>query len=99
MDYSDHITFWPVTLKLIGTYLHQILPECSSTWATPYLLWILKSIQKSKFYGHFKRISPKNSSIYVVFYSICLKLTEIMNHNRPTETIYMKYHLILSIIF
>ena len=64
----DHIiTFWHITSKhmdCIWTDSHQILPVCSSDRGTPNMLRILRSIHKSIFYCHFKRIraGPKKSS-------------------------------------
>ena len=74
--------------------LHQILPICYSAQGKAYMLRILRSIEKSKWYGHFKelRVSSKKSST-PYFYSICLKLTLLIAHY--TEIIYIKYHTAL----
>ena len=50
MDYPGHITFWPLTLKVTNG-LTPNLPVCSSAQSTPCKLRILRSIDKSKFYG------------------------------------------------
>ena len=90
MDHPDKITFWPVTSKS-WTDSNQILPVCSLARGTAYISRILRSMDKSNFYGNFKRIRvslKKSSTSY--FYSICLKLTELIECY--TKTIYIKYH-------
>ena len=66
----SHFSLW---LQNLWTDSHQILPVCSSARGTSHMLRILRSIDKSKFYGHFKRIrvNPKKSSA-LYFHSICL---------------------------
>ena len=72
---------------------HQILPVCSSAWGTLYMLKILRSIDNSKFHGHFKRmrVSPKKSSTSY-FCWICLKLTELINHYTGTIIYQISYN-------
>ena len=95
MDHPDHIAFWPIIiLQNLWTNLHQIVSVCSSSRGTPYMLRIVWSINKSKFYGHCKRIriSYKRSSTSC-YESICLELTELIEPY--IETIYIKYHRVL----
>ena len=69
--------------------LHQILPICYSAQGKAYMLRILRSIEKSKWYGHFKelRVSSKKSSTSY-FHLTCLKLVLLVAHY--TETIIYK---------
>ena len=63
MDHPYKITFWPLTSKLRDGFT-PILPVCSFARVPAYILRILRSMGKSNFYGHFKRIrvSLKKSS-------------------------------------
>ena len=79
----------PLGLSVCVSVCHQILPGCSLARGTAYILRILRSMDKSNFYGHFKRIrvSLKKSSISY-FYSICLKLTELIEYYTKTIILY-----------
>ena len=46
MDNPDHITFCPITLKVIDGFTSSI---CSLAQGTPYILRILRSIDKYKY--------------------------------------------------
>ena len=69
MDHPNKITFWPITSNFIDGRL------CSLARGTPYISRILRSIDKSSFYGHFKRIivSPKKNQVR------CILLTELID--------------------
>ena len=45
MDHLDHITFLPITSKLMDGVTPD-LPVCSSAQETPYLMWLLRSIRR-----------------------------------------------------
>ena len=70
-DHPDHITVWPA--KVMNGLTPNFTCMLFGARHTIYMLGILRSIYKSKCYGHFKRIrvSPKKSST-LDFHSTCL---------------------------
>ena len=64
MDHPYKITFWPVTSKLLDGFTPNFTCMQFSAQGTAYMSRVLRSIDKSKCYGHFKRtrVSPKKSS-------------------------------------
>ena len=74
-------------LKLQSLWMdsYQILPICCSARGKPCTLRILRFIEKSICYGHFKglRVGPRQSSTSY-FHLICLKLTLLIAHYTST---------------